>query len=74
MLPPSSSSDDDKADSGRVTGPDDFVKDPAEEEHVLAEAMAQTAEEADRLAALRAIEAFQEREAARAQRLAEAKR
>jgi hypothetical protein len=58
MLPPSSSSDDDKADSERVIGPDNFVKDPTEEEHALAEAMAQKAEEADRLTALRAVEAF----------------
>jgi hypothetical protein len=35
-----SSSDDDEADSGRVIGPDDFVKDPAEEGHALAEAVA----------------------------------
>jgi hypothetical protein len=35
-----------------------LVKDPTEEEHALAEAMAQKAEEADRLTALRAVEAF----------------
>jgi hypothetical protein len=78
-----SSSDDDEADSGRVISPDDFVKDPAEEDHALAEAVAQTAaeasaqhtaEEAGRLAALHAVEAFQEREAAHALRLAEAPR
>jgi hypothetical protein len=37
---PSSSSDDDEDDSGRFIGPEDFVKDPVEEEHALAEAVA----------------------------------
>jgi hypothetical protein len=36
----SSSSSDDEADSGRVIGPNNFVKDPVEEEHALAEAVA----------------------------------
>jgi hypothetical protein len=50
----------------------DFVKEPAEEEHALAEALAKTtAEEAERRIALRTVEAFQEREVARAQRLAD---
>jgi hypothetical protein len=73
MPPPSSASSSssfDEADSGGVISPDDFVKDPTEEERALAEALAQTAEEgaaqqvveeADRLAALRTVEAFQER-------------
>jgi hypothetical protein len=40
-LPPSSSSSsDDKADSRHVIGPDDFINYPAEEERVLAEALA----------------------------------
>jgi hypothetical protein len=71
--PPSAFNDDeDDADSGRVIGPEDFVKRPAEEELALAEALAKTAtEEAERRAALRAVEVFQEREAARAQRLAD---
>jgi hypothetical protein len=77
---PSSASDDDDADSWRVIGPEDFVKEPAEEERALAEALAkmaaetaaqQTAEEAKCLAALHAVEAFQEREATHAQRLAD---
>jgi hypothetical protein len=75
----SSSSSDDEADSGRVIGPDN----PVEEELALAEALAQTtveataqqaAVEADRLAALRAVKDFQEREAARTHRLVEAAR
>jgi hypothetical protein len=37
--PPSSSSSDDEADFGRVIGPEDFVKDPAEEERAMAEAL-----------------------------------
>jgi hypothetical protein len=58
---------DDDADSWRVIGPKDFVKEPAEEERALAEALAkmaveaaaqQTAEEAKGLAALHAVEAF----------------
>jgi hypothetical protein len=68
-MPPlsSSSSSDDDVDSGSVIGPDDFVKDSAEEERALAEALAQTATEpaaqqtakvAERLAALRVIEAL----------------
>jgi hypothetical protein len=74
--PPSSSTSSDDADSGRVIGPKDFVKEPAEEERALAKTAAevaaqQTAEKAERLAALRTVEAFQEREAARAQRLAD---
>jgi hypothetical protein len=48
MPPPSSSSDDDdEADSGRIIGPNDFVKDPAKEERALADAVAQTSVEAD---------------------------
>jgi hypothetical protein len=75
--PPFSSSSSDKADSGRVISPDD----PVEEERALAEALAQmateataqqAAEEADRLAVLHAVKAFQERETACTQRLAEA--
>jgi hypothetical protein len=59
---------------------EDFVKEPAEEELALAEALAKTvaeeaeclaAEEAECHAALRAVEAFQLREVARAQRLAD---
>jgi hypothetical protein len=70
--PPAFDDDEDDADSGRVIGPEDFVKRPAEEELALAEALAKTAtEEAERRAALRAVEVFQEREAARAQRLAD---
>jgi hypothetical protein len=62
-MSPLASDDDDDADLGRVIGPEDFAKDPAEEERALAktaeEATAQqAAEEAERLAALRAIEAF----------------
>jgi hypothetical protein len=60
----------DKAEEGCVIGPEDFVKDKAEEAHALA----QTAEEADRHAVLRVVEAFQAGEAARAQRMAEATR
>jgi hypothetical protein len=57
--PPASAVDEDNADSGRVIGPEDFVKEPAEEEHALAEALAKTTvEEAERRAALRAVEAF----------------
>jgi hypothetical protein len=69
LMPPlsSSSSSSDEAKSRSVIGPDDFVKDPAEEERALAEALAQTATEpaaqqtakvAERLAALRVIEAL----------------
>jgi hypothetical protein len=81
--PPPSSSSSDEADSGRVIGLEDFVKDPAEEERALAEALAQmteevamqqTAEKANRCAALCAVEAFQAREAACAHRMAEAAR
>jgi hypothetical protein len=71
--PPSSSFDDDEADLGRIIGPDDFVNDSAEEERALAEALDQTAEEVERLTALCAIEDFRAREAARTQRMAEAK-
>jgi hypothetical protein len=47
-----SNDDEDYVDSGRVIGPEDFVKEPAE-------GLANTAEEeAERLAALRAVEAF----------------
>jgi hypothetical protein len=42
---PFSSSD--EAEEGRVIGPEDFVKDEAEAAHALADALAQTAEEAD---------------------------
>jgi hypothetical protein len=71
--PPSASNDDeDDADSGCIIGPEDFVKEPTEEERALAEALAKMAEEeAQSLAALRTVEAFQEREVARAQRLAD---
>jgi hypothetical protein len=64
-MPPSSSFDG-EVDSGRVIGPEDFVKEPTEEERALAEALAktaveaaaqQTAEEAEHLAALQAVEA-----------------
>jgi hypothetical protein len=73
--PPPSSSSSDEVDSRRVIDLEDFVNEPAEEECALMEALAKTAaeaaaqqkaEEAERLAALRAVEAFQEREAARA--------
>jgi hypothetical protein len=69
--PPCSDDEEDDADSGRVIGPKDFVKEPAEEEQALAEALAKKAaeeaerlatEEAERRAALRAIEEFKERE------------
>jgi hypothetical protein len=71
MPPPFSSSSDDEADFGSVIGPDD----PAKVERALAEALAQTTtEQADRLTALHAVKAFQEREAAGTQRLAEAAR
>jgi hypothetical protein len=83
-MPPLASDDvDDNADLGCIIGPEDFVNKPNEEERALAEALAKTAaeaaaqqqaEEAERAAALRAVEAFQEREAARAQRLAETAR
>jgi hypothetical protein len=73
--PPSFDDEEDDTDSGRVIGPEDFIKEPAEEEQVLAEALAKTtAEEAERHAALRAVEEFKEREAARTARLAEAAR
>jgi hypothetical protein len=77
---PASSSSDDEAEEGRLIGLEDFIKDEAEEARALSDALAQTveaavreqtAEEADRRAMLRAIEAFQAREAARAQRMAE---
>jgi hypothetical protein len=60
LTPPSSSNDDeDDADSGCVIGPEDFVKEPTEEERALAEALAKMAEEeAQSLAALRVVEAF----------------
>jgi hypothetical protein len=80
--PPSScNDDDDEAEEGHVIGPEDFIKDPVEEACTLAEALAQTAEaattrrteeEADHRAALRAVEAFRAREAARVQALEEA--
>jgi hypothetical protein len=78
--PTSPPADEDNADSGRVIGPEDFVKEPTEEELALAKALANTAaeeaehlatEEAEHHAPLRAVEAFQEREAARVQRLAD---
>jgi hypothetical protein len=46
---------------GRVIGPEDFFKEPAEEEHALAKT---AAEEAKCLGTLRAVEEFKEREAA----------
>jgi hypothetical protein len=45
-LPPSSSSFDGAVDSGRVIGSEDFVKEPTEEEHALAEVLAKTTAEA----------------------------
>jgi hypothetical protein len=50
MLPLASNDDEDDADSGRVIGPEDFVKEPADEERALAKT---AAEEAERRAARR---------------------
>jgi hypothetical protein len=51
--PASDDDDDDDADSGHVIGPKDFVKEAAEEEHAVVEALAKTAtKEAKRLAGL----------------------
>jgi hypothetical protein len=41
--PPPASND--NVDSGRIIGPEDFIKEPAEEEHALEEALAKTAVE-----------------------------
>jgi hypothetical protein len=64
---PSSSSSYDEAEEGRVISPEDYVKDEAEEAHMLVDALAASAkataaekmaEKVDRRAALQAVAAF----------------
>jgi hypothetical protein len=64
---PSSSSSYDEAEEGRVISPEDYVKDEAEEAHMLVDALAASAkatatekmaEKVDHRAALQAVAAF----------------